>query len=165
MPSPPPAEAHQSLLIRTNAHPPHQRPLSARLHIWWAGISLPRRAHPLGCRPNPSPPNLKPPTLGRRKTPRGISTSGHKAHIATVQPRSGPRGGRRTLTLARRQAGSIRLHIWWARTCRHPPHAPQAAKTNPSPPNLQPNDWNDSAQSSSGRGRGEARQGRAGTGA
>ncbi len=133
MPSPPPAEAHQSLLIPTNAHPPHQRPLSARLHIWWAGISLPRRAHPLGRRPNPSPPNLKPPTLGRRKAPRGISIGSHKAHIATVQPRSGaagrPSAGRRGLTLVRRQAGSIRLHIWWARTCQHPMHRRQQKQT------------------------------------
>jgi len=83
----------------------------------------------------------------------GISIGSHKAHIATMQPRSGAAGRPEMAHFSSSTSGSIRLHIWWARTCRHPPHAPQAVKPNPSPPNLQPNYWNDSAQ---GEGEGEA---------
>ena len=133
MPSPPPAEAHQSLLIPTNAHPPHQRPLSARLHIWWAGISLPRRAHPLGRRPNPSPPNLKPPHLRTAQSAAGHQyqrPQGPHSYSAAPKWAAGrPLAGRRGLTLVRRQAGSIRLHIWWARTCQHPMHRRQQKQT------------------------------------
>lgn len=143
MPSPPPAEAHRPPLIPA---PPG---------FTFGGLVLAPTAHSSSeLPPEPQPTKPEAPTTERRKALRSISIGSHKAHIATMQPKSGAAGRPENAHFSSSTSGSIRLHIWWAGTCRHPHRTPQAAKPNPSPPNLQPNYWNDSAQ-----GEGEVKPG------